>query len=80
MFDAHSFRQEITIATRRLLTMHFNARAGHIGGNLSCLDALMTLRHHVMKENDYFVLSKGHAAGAWYTTLWSQGLINEKRA
>ena len=61
----------------RLLQMHFESRVGHIGGNLSCMEMLMTLYHDVMGENDGFVLSKGHAAGALYTVLWSLGRIND---
>jgi transketolase len=62
----------------RLLRMHFEAGVGHIGGNLSALDAMMVLHHRVMRPEDSFVLSKGHAAGALYTTLWSQGRLSEE--
>lgn len=57
----------------RLLRMHFEAGVGHIGGNLSAIDTLLALYHAVMKPDDGFVLSKGHAAGALYATLWSIG-------
>lgn len=55
--------------------MHYDAKVGHIGGNLSCLDALLYLHHHVMEKDDAFVLAKGHSAGALYITLWSLGRI-----
>jgi transketolase len=58
--------------------MHYESGVGHIGGNLSCLDLLMTLHHRVLGSEDDFVLSKGHAAGALYTTLWSRGLLTEQ--
>lgn len=61
----------------RLLSMHYEANAGHIGGNLSCIDAMMTLHHLVMKEDDRFILSKGHSAGALYATLWSQNKLSD---
>ncbi len=64
-------------AKLRLLRMHFESGCGHIGGNLSCLDILMTLFHVTMDHCDKFVLSKGHAAGALYTTLWSLGVLSE---
>ena len=57
--------------------MHYEAHAGHIGGNLSCLDILMTLHHDVMQKDDVFILSKGHAAGALYVTLWSLGKLTD---
>jgi transketolase len=61
----------------RLLRMHFEAGVGHIGGNLSAIDILLCLHHNVMKGEDRFVLSKGHAAGALYATLWSTGQLTE---
>lgn len=73
-----SIQQKILQAKKRLLEMHFAAKVGHIGGNLSCLDALMVLHHDIMQTNDTFILSKGHAAGALYTTLWSCGRLSEE--
>jgi transketolase len=64
-------------ARRRLLRMHYESRIGHLGGNLSALDALITLHHRVIGPLDNFILSKGHAAGALYITLWSMGLLAE---
>jgi transketolase len=64
-------------ARRRLLRMHFESRIGHLGGNLSALDALLSLHHQVMGPRDHFILSKGHAAGALYITLWSLGLLTD---
>lgn len=66
-------------ARLRLLRMHHDAGVGHIGGNLSALDALLFLHHEVMTPEDCFVLSKGHAAGALYVTLWSTGEIADEQ-
>jgi transketolase len=63
----------------RLLKMHFDSGVGHIGGNLSSLDLLLTLHHRVMRRDDRFILSKGHAAGALYVTLWSLGRLTEEQ-
>jgi len=65
-------------ARKRLLEMHFRAGVGHIGGNLSALDALLVLHHQVMGPEDVFVLAKGHAAGALYVTLWSLGRLSDE--
>ena len=65
-------------ARKRLLRMYFEAGSGHIGGSLSCLEALLALYHRVMEPEDQFVLSKGHAAGAWYVSLWSRGLLSSE--
>jgi len=64
-------------ARLRLLRMHFEAGVGHIGGNLSALDALLVLHHRIMTPDDVFILAKGHAAGALYIALWSRGEIGE---
>ncbi len=67
----------IVKSQKRLLQMHYESGVGHIGGNLSCLDALMIIYHEFLHVNDRFILSKGHSAGALYITLWSLGLIKE---
>ena len=64
-------------ARARLLQMHYDAKVGHIGGNLSALDAMLHLHGQIMGDDDVFVLSKGHAAGALYITLWAAGLISD---
>jgi transketolase len=65
------------VARKRLLEMHFNSGVGHIGGNLSCLDAMLITYHEYMRPIDRFILSKGHSAGALYVTLWTRGLISD---
>ena len=57
--------------------MHFDCHVGHIGGNLSALDMMMVLHHRVLEKEDVFILSKGHAAGALYVTLWSMGRLTD---
>lgn len=63
--------------TRRLLRMHYESGVGHIGGNLSCLDAMLVTFHDHLRPDDHFVLSKGHSAGALYATLWSLGHLDD---
>lgn len=71
------FSDTLKLTKLRLLQLHFEAKCGHVGGNFSCIDALMTLYHRVMSPNDRFVLSKGHSAGALYATLWSLGQLSD---
>ncbi len=59
--------------------MHYESGVGHIGGNLSCLDCMLLLHLHIMQEDDLFVLSKGHSAGALYISLWAAGKISESQ-
>ena len=72
-----SFYKILEETKLRLLKMHYDAQVGHLGSNLSCIDALMTIHHHTLEEDDQFILSKGHSAGALYLTLWSMGKISE---
>jgi len=65
-------------ARRRLIEMHHHSKVGHLGGNLSALDAMLLVHHEFMDEQDRFILSKGHSAGALYVTLWSLGLLSDE--
>jgi transketolase len=65
-------------ARKRLLRMHFESGVGHIGGNLSALDALLITFNEYLATEDRFILSKGHAAGALYIALWSVGKLAEQ--
>jgi transketolase len=70
--------QRRALAKRRLVQMHFESGVGHLGGNLSAIDILLTLHHDVLESEDQFVLSKGHSAGAYYITLWTLGHLNDE--
>lgn len=66
-----------------VIKMIYEAGSGHPGGSLSCVDILVALYHSEMditlgddlKRIDKFVLSKGHAAPAYYAVLSSVGYI-----
>lgn len=75
--NGNGFKVLAKKAKLRLLKMHYESGVGHIGGNLSCLDALLCLHHNIMDDKDLFILSKGHAAGALYVTLWTRGLLSD---
>lgn len=68
---------DVARAKRRLIEMHYRSRVGHLGGNLSALEAMLLVHHELMRRDDRFVLSKGHSAGAYYIVLWSLGVISE---
>lgn len=58
--------------------MHFESGVGHIGGNLSSIDAMLVVFHEFLHQADRFILSKGHSAGALYTALWSTGRLRDE--
>jgi transketolase len=57
--------------------MHFRTQVGHLGGNLSSLDALVVIWNEFITKSDRFILSKGHSAGALYIALHSVGLLTD---
>ena len=69
---------------KRLVEVVYNAKAGHIGGDLSCLNVMTALYSEVMNispaqvndpNRDRFILSKGHCVESLYTVLESRGFI-----
>ena len=73
---------------KRLVEVVYKAKAGHIGGDLSCLNVMTALYFDVMKnlnsqepkaaERDRFVLSKGHCVEALYVTLEAKGFLKSE--
>jgi transketolase len=63
----------------QLLALYQKAHAGHIGSSLSCLEILVDLCFGRMAAKDVVILSKGHAAGALYTTLALSGRMPEAK-
>jgi transketolase len=68
-----------------ILQMITEAKSGHPGGSLSCIDLLTALWFHEMRgvvsaqelkaDRDRFVLSKGHGVPALYAVLEKKGFI-----
>lgn len=70
-----------------VLDMIMGAKAGHIGGDMSVIDILITLyfkQMNISPENmdnpdrDKFVLSKGHSVEAYYAVLGAKGFLDRK--
>lgn len=70
---------------KEIMTMIYNAGSGHPGGSLSCVEILTSLFFNSMSHDpsnpsdpnrDRFVLSKGHAAPAYYTVLAKSGYLH----
>ena len=70
---------------RRLVDVVYHGGAGHIGGDLSCLNVMTALYNRVMNvspekvkdaSRDRFILSKGHCVEALYTVLEQCGFID----
>ena len=73
---------------KRLVEVVYRAKAGHIGGDLSCLNVMTALYFNVMRGldpadpkapgRDRFVLSKGHCVEALYVTLEAKGFLKSE--
>lgn len=79
-FHSREIRKDIF----RMIT---NARCGHMGGSLSCVELLVSLYFSVMNidplqpdwtDRDRFVNSKGHATAAYYATLANRGYFSRE--
>jgi transketolase len=63
------------LQVRRDLYRLSKANGGyHYGGSFSCVEILVTLYDRVLRPNDVFILSKGHACWAQYVILREKGL------
>ncbi len=66
----------------------YHGKSGHPGGSLSCADILMVLYFNQMnidpkkpdsQARDRFILSKGHASPALYSTLAERGYFDKEK-
>jgi transketolase len=71
---------------RKILKYIVQAKAGHTGGSLSCVDVLNVLYNNVLSvspatakspERDRYIQSKGHTVEALYVVLADQGFFPE---
>ena len=73
---------------KRLVEIVYKAKAGHIGGDLSCHNVMTALYFNVMRnldpqqpkapDRDRFVLSKGHCVESLYVTLEAKGFLKSE--
>ena len=73
-----------------ILNMIYNAQSGHLGGNFSAVELILTLYKKILKHDklwnkskdfktrDRFVLSKGHASATLYCVLAEEGYFDKK--
>lgn len=70
---------------RDVLEMIYQAKAGHIGGDFSVMEILVSLYMKEMNispeikddpNRDYFIMSKGHSVEAYYSVLAEKGFFD----
>ena len=83
--DIDELKEKACDIRRGIIEAVYGAKSGHPGGSLSCADILTVLYFNQMNidpkkprddARDRFVLSKGHAAPALYSTLANAGYFN----
>lgn len=62
----------------KILGLYNQAHAGHIGCSLSCIDLMIGTLVLRKREQDTFLLSKGHAAASLYACLHHLGEISDE--
>lgn len=82
----HELAQKSREYRRKILRYIYQAKAGHTGGCLSCIDVLNVLYNEVLNVNpdnfhaadhDRYIQSKGHCVEALYVVLADQGFFPE---
>lgn len=80
--EGKALQLQSEINRKRLVELVYKAKAGHIGGDLSCLNVLTALYFNILNvdpknpddpDRDRFILSKGHCVEALYVTLEAKG-------
>lgn len=80
--DTFALKKTANEIRKGIVTAVYNAKSGHPGGSLSAADIMTYLYFEEMNvdpqdprkaDRDRFVLSKGHIAPAWYSTLAHRG-------
>jgi transketolase len=64
---------------KRFLGMYQKVNAGHVGSSLSCAEILVFLKFAWMRDEDVFLLSKGHAVAALYSVLAEVGVLSAEQ-
>ena len=70
---------------KKIIEISYKKKAHHIGSCLSCVEIMTVLFFQIMKfskkkikQNDFFILSKGHAALIYYLVLVQKNFFSEK--
>ena len=84
---ARKFEFKSELIRKRILEIVNNAKGGHLGGDLSCVNLLVALyfsklnvdpANPDMENRDRFIMSKGHSIEALYAVLESAGFISRE--
>lgn len=86
MTDIQVLKRKSVEYRQKILKYIVNAKAGHTGGSLSCIDILNVLYNHTLQvspdtfqspDRDRYIQSKGHTVEALFVVLADQGFFPE---
>jgi transketolase len=78
-------KEKAILIRKRTLQMIYEAKHGHTGGSLSCVDILVALYFSILRYNpanpndpdrDRFIMSKGHSVESYYCILSEAGFFS----
>jgi transketolase len=87
MNKVKSLQQKAILIRKRTLQMIYDAKHGHTGGSLSCVDILVALYFDILRYDpanpkdpgrDRFIMSKGHSVESYYCVLSRTGFFPEE--
>ena len=85
--NSNELKKKSVLYRERTLKIIEDAKAGHTGGDLSCIDILNVLYNGILNispdriddpNRDRYIQSKGHAAEALYAVLVEEGYMPEE--
>ncbi len=80
----HKLNDISKIIRKKIIYLSYKAKTAHLASSLSCVDIIVVIYEKFLKfnknkkENNIFILSKGHAATALYSILNYKKIISDK--
>nr|UXE44925.1 hypothetical protein Hi04_10k_c3883_00034 [uncultured bacterium] len=78
--DTAALQARAAVMRRDIVRLSYQAKTGHIGSSLSCVDLIVATNFHFMSnrpaqdpQRDRFLMSKGHACVPLYSVLAERG-------
>ncbi|MBW2989043.1 transketolase [Candidatus Woesearchaeota archaeon] len=74
-----NLQEKIRELRKKVIDYHYNTKTSHVGSSLSCVEILASLYYCIIKPEESFILSKGHASSILYVILNDRGLIPDEK-
>ena len=71
--DLENLKQKAKFNRKQIIELAIKTGHSHLGGSLSTVEIIVSLYNLFIKENDKFILSKGHGNLCYYLALQEKG-------